>query len=73
MSLKTEQRLDSETFTEVEPRIYSTGSFLIPMCITLKNKKRYIWVVDEFDDDTFDKNGVICEPKICANSIEALL
>lgn len=73
MSLKIEQRLDCESFTELEPRIYSTGVFLVPMCLTLKNKKRFIWVVDEFEDDTFDQNGLSCEPKVYADNIEWLL
>jgi len=73
MSLKIEQRLDGESFTELAPRIYSTGVYLVPMCVSLKNKKRFIWVVDEFDDDTFDQNGLICEPIIYADDIERLL
>ena len=73
MSLKIEQRLDGESFTELEPRIYSTGVFLVPMRVTLKNKKRFIWVVDEFEDDTFDQNGLMCEPKIYSDDIERLL
>ena len=73
MSLKVEQRLDCEIFTEFEPRIYSTGVFLVPMRVTLNDKQRYIWVVDEFNEDTFDKEGLICEPKIYANEMEELL
>lgn len=73
MSLKIEQRLDGEIFTEFKPRIYSTGAFLVPMRVTLKNKQIYIWVVDEFNEGTFDKDGLMCEPKIYANEIEELL
>jgi len=73
MSLKIEQRLSSEIFTEFKPRIYSTGAFLVPMCVSLKNQKRYVWVVDEFNEATFDTDGSVCEPKICSNEIEGLI
>ena len=57
MNLKVEQRLDNYYFTETEPRIYTTGAFLVPMEINKNGKKRYVWVVDEFNDDTYDGNG----------------
>ena len=31
MSLKIEQRLDNHFFTEIKPRLYTTGAYLVPM------------------------------------------
>lgn len=72
MSLNVEQRLDDFFFTESEPRIYTTGAHLVPMEIRRGNKIRYVWVVDEFDDDTYF-DGDICSPNLYSNTIENLL
>lgn len=49
MSLKAEQRLDENQFTEFTPKIYSTGVYLVPM----KIENRYVWVAEEFDNDSY--------------------
>jgi len=66
MSLKAEQRLDEFFFTEIEPRIYSTGAFLVPMEIGNGIKKKFVWIVDEFSDDTYF-NGNLCSPAVYAD------
>lgn len=73
MSLKIEQRLDDYTFTESEPRVFTTGAFLVPMETTKNGVKRYIWVVDEFRDDTYNDDGIICSPNVYANNKQNLL
>ncbi len=66
MSLKVKQRLDDFFFTESEPKIYTTGAHLVPMEIRRGNKIRYVWVVDQFDDDTYI-DGDSCSPNVYAN------
>lgn len=73
MSLKIEQCLDDNYFTDTEPKIHTTGAYLIPLEIYKNNKKRYVWVVDEFSDDTFNKGGEICHPNVYSNKIKDLL
>ena len=73
MSLKIEQKLDENTFTESGPRIFTTGAFLVPMELTKNGEKRFIWVVDEFDDDTYNDNGILCSPNLYADSKDCLL
>lgn len=72
MSLKVEQRLDDFFFTESEPRIHTTGAHLVPLELIHGEKRRYVWVVDEFYDDTYF-DGDICSPNVYANTIENLL
>ncbi|MDI6766657.1 MAG: hypothetical protein QME52_07535 [Bacteroidota bacterium] len=72
MSLKVEQRLDNFFFTEAIPRIYTTGAYLVPMEIIKGGKKRLIWVVDQFQDDTFTKDGP-CSPKVYAFDKQELI
>ena len=55
MSLRIEQRLDNEFFTETGPRIYTTGAHIVPMKIKIGQNTRYVWVVDEFKDDSYDE------------------
>ncbi len=64
MTLKIEQKLDGYTFTESKPRIFTTGAFLVPMEIVKNGKKRYVWVVDEINDDTYNDNGIMCSPNL---------
>lgn len=71
MSLKIEQRITGNQITEFEPRIYSTGVHLIPMKVELNGKEKFIWVADEFNDDTFI-DGKNISPKILSNKIEEL-
>ena len=52
MSLKIEQRIIGNQITEFEPKIYSTGVHLIPMKVELDGKEKFVWVADEFGDDT---------------------
>lgn len=72
MSLKIEQRLDDVFFTEIGPRIYTTGAHIVPMRIKIGQKQRYVWIVDEFDKDSY-LDGKHCNPTIYANSIKNLL
>jgi len=71
MSLKVEQRLVENQITEFEPRIYSSGVYLVPMKVELNGKEKFIWVADEFNDDTF-YDGELISPKLLANKIEGL-
>ena len=72
MSLRIEQRLDNAFFTETGTRIYTTGDHIVPMKIKIGQKQRYVWVVDEFDDDSY-LDGKYCNPVVYANSSKNLL
>jgi hypothetical protein len=71
MSLKVEQRLSGEQITEFFPKIFSTGVHLIPMKIIEKDKEKFIWVANEFTEDTY-LDGDIVSPNIIADKIETL-
>ncbi len=73
MSLKIEQKLDDNIFTESEPRIFTTGAYLVPMKIKKNGIKRYVWVVDEFIDDTYKYDGIICSPSLYSHGREHIL
>lgn len=73
MSLKIEQKLDENTFTESSPRIFTTGAFLVPMELTKNGKKRFIWVVDEFIDDTYNDDGIVSSPNLYTHNKDCLL
>lgn len=66
MSLKVEQILDNFFFAEAGPRIYTTGAYLVPMRITKGEDERYVWVVGEFDDDSY-YDGELCSPRVYAD------
>ena len=72
MSLKVEQILSNFQFTERQPRVYSVGVHLVPMKINIKGIDKFIWVADEFYDDTFDVNGNNISPRVIADSIDDL-
>lgn len=72
MSLKTEQFLDDSFFTESEPRIYTTGAYLVPMRIKIDGKERFIWTADEFKDDTF-LDGELCTPFVYSDDINNMI
>ena len=72
MSLKIEQILSSFQFTERQPRINSTGVYLVPMKIQVNKTSKFIWVADEFTDDTFDSEGNNISTKVIADSIDDL-
>lgn len=74
MTLKVEQRLDEKFFTECVPRIYSTGVYLVPIRLkTCKGEDRFVWVVDQFEDESFDENGESCSPIVYSCKKEFLL
>jgi len=73
MSLKIEQRLDNFFFADINPIIYTTGAKLVPMEIRRNGKSRFIWVVDEFCDDTYNDNGDICSPCVYSNKLDGLM
>jgi len=72
MSLKIEQILSNFQFTERQPRINSTGVYLVPMKIQVNKTSKFIWVADEFNDDTFDNEGNIISANVIADSIKDL-
>lgn len=73
MSLKIEQKLDQHFFTQAEPRIFTTGAYLVPMQIVVDGKQRYVWVVDEFEDETYNDEGLSVSPNVYADNLTALL
>ena len=72
MSLKVEQILENSQLTEKQPRIYSTGVYLVPMKISIRGIDQFIWVADDFNDDVFDSEGNNISAKIIAETIEDL-
>lgn len=73
MSLKVELLLEDDTgLTKREPRIYTTGAFLVPMRVRIGDKERFLWVVENFNDDTY-WNGRTCNPMLYANELQDLL
>ena len=72
MSLKVEQKLDEFFFTKSEPKIYATGAHLVPLELNKGKKRRYVWVVDKFYDETY-LDGDLCSPNVYADEIEHLL
>ena len=72
MGLKIEQRLLNNEFTEDEPKIFSTGVYLVPMKIKVEGKEKFIWVAEEFEDDT-SLNGKNISVRVISNNIEELL
>lgn len=72
MSLKIQQRLNNTFFTEAEPRVYTTGAHIVPMLITIGKKQRYVWIVDEFGDDSY-LDGKCCNPAVFADNPRRLL
>ena len=73
MSLKTEQILKKCQFAERQPRIYSTGVYLVPMKVSIRGIDQFVWVADDFNDDVFDSEGKNISAKIIAETIEDLL
>ena len=74
MSLIIEQKLVETEITENKPVIYTTGAYLIPMELKIGDLVKYIWVVDEFNDDTYIcPTGKSCSPRVFAKSAEELL
>ena len=74
MSLIAEQRLDNFFFIDGTQKVYSTGVKLISMEVKKKNgKSRFVWVVDEFCDDSYDENGNICHPNIYSDRINRMV
>jgi len=71
MSLKIEQRIIENQITEFEPRIYSTGVHLVPMKVELGGKENFVWVADEFDDDTYFDDKLI-SPQVISDKIDEL-
>lgn len=71
-SLKIEQHLRGCKFTEDIPKIYSTGVHLVPMKISIRGIDQYVWVADDFNDETFNSKGENISPRIISNSIEEL-
>ncbi|OFX39625.1 MAG: hypothetical protein A2X08_13630 [Bacteroidetes bacterium GWA2_32_17] len=58
---------------EENPTIFTTGAFLKPMKITVREGKDiWIWYVSEFIDDSF-KEGEVYNPKETSRSLEMLV
>jgi hypothetical protein len=71
-NLTVEQSLRDCNFTEDVPRIYSTGVHLVPMKISIQGTNKYVWIVDDFNDDSFDSEGNNISPKVMSDTIEQL-
>lgn len=54
------------------PRIYVTGATASPACLDVNGRKTWVWVIDEFDGDSF-LDGQLCKPVEEASSRDELL
>jgi hypothetical protein len=72
MTLKTEQKLIGSQFTEFEPTVYTTGAHLIPLKIIVNGIEKYIWVVNEFNNDIYC-DGENCSANVIADNVEELI
>jgi hypothetical protein len=70
VNLKNLEIMYNSQFTEVEPRICTTGAYLVPMQIFVNGEKYFIWVVEEFWDDTFNEDGNDCTPYVYSKDID---
>jgi hypothetical protein len=51
-------------------RVFTTGAYLVPY----KNEDgKFIWAVDEFEDDTFDEDGKCFNPDVISNTEKGLI
>ncbi len=73
MSLKVEQLLDNFFFTTGEPRIYTTGAYLVPLELKKGNESRYVWVMYDYKDDTFRSDGKDFSPRVYGRSVTELM
>jgi hypothetical protein len=71
-NLTVEQSLRDCNFTEDAPSIYSTGVYLVPMEISIQGIDQYVWIADDFNDDSFDSKGNIISPKVMSDTIKDL-
>jgi len=67
-----EQRLLGDIITKSEPIIYTSGAYLVPMKVNINKKEHYVWVVSQFNEDTY-LEGNICSPLILANNSTELI
>lgn len=67
-----EQRLLDIEITDSKPSIYTSGAYLVPMKVNIKEKEYYVWVVSQFNDDTYI-DGNICSPLVLTNDFNDLI
>lgn len=66
-----EQILQGEVITESRPVIYTSGAYFVPMKVSINNQDKYVWVVSQFNDDTY-LEGNICSPIVLTNNSSEL-
>ena len=72
MSLQVEERLGGFRATLPSPKIYTTGAYLVPIVIMVGDSKRFVWVVEQFNDDSYH-DGKLCSPVVLSDSLEKIL
>ena len=50
-------------------QVFTTGAFIRPALVD----GIYVWVVESFQDDTYDSNGENIDPDCASKTIEGLL
>ncbi len=58
--------------TKGRPMIYTTGAFISPTMRIIDGEEVWMWVVEEFTDDSY-MDGKVCVPKEFAYSSDDLL
>jgi hypothetical protein len=72
MSLKVEQKILGSQITDFTPTVYTIGAHLIPLKVIINGIEKYIWVVNEFDNDTFF-DGKNCTVHVIAENKNDLI
>lgn len=68
----SEDYLKPVPVTKGRPMIYTTGAFISPTMRVINGEEVWMWVVEEFTDDSY-MDGKVCSPKEFAYSSDDLL
>jgi len=54
--------------------IFTTGAFLYPMNVKdAAGNDRFVWVASAFEEDSYNKDGMVCNPTTEADTADGLL
>jgi len=73
MPIRITPKLHEMYPVDTEPIIFTTGAYLIPMKVKVGDEVGYVWVMNEFVDDTFIcPDAKDCSPCVFSKTREGI-
>lgn len=70
--IESRTKISKSFFAKSSHIAYTSGAYLVPMAVKDREEERFVWVVEDFNDETY-VDGELCSTLVYAYNIDELM